>query len=114
MIAVSSASTTNETDSVSAICCSNRRRAVAAPTVPVTGSCVLASESVKQTIGAERRVLMEAMATIVPVTYSLSMLIVGTHSLGVTTTNLKRMSELNEVTLKAYFPSTPRETATMT
>jgi hypothetical protein len=49
---------------------------------------VLASESVKQTIGAERRVLMEAMATIVSVTYSLSMLIVGTHSLGVTTTKL--------------------------
>jgi hypothetical protein len=69
---------------------SNSRRAtprVDAAAVPVTGSLVLTRESVWHTIVTELIVLMDAMATLVPVTYSGSMLIVGTHSSAVTTTN---------------------------
>jgi len=63
-------------------------------------------------MGAERRVLMEAMATLVPVTYSGSMLMVGMHIPGVMTTNSYRASDRRLETLKAYFPSIPRDTAT--
>jgi hypothetical protein len=80
MTAVSVEGTTNEMASVSDVCCSSlrfadsrRRRAeprTAKVAVPVTGSCVLTSGSVRHTMGADWMVLMEAIATLVPVTYS--------------------------------------------
>lgn len=95
---VSAEGTTNDTANVSEVCCSSLRFADSSrrrievlvevdAAVPVTGSWVLANESVKHPIGAERRVLMEAIATLEPVTYSGSMLMAGTHMPGVTTTN---------------------------
>jgi hypothetical protein len=114
--------TTSDTASVSDVCCSSlrladsrRRRAVPnadGAAVPVTGICVLAKESVRHTTVADWMVLMEAIATLVPVTYSGSMLIVGTHMSGITTTNSYRVSALRLVTLKAYFPFSPRRTPT--
>jgi hypothetical protein len=122
MAAVSVVGTTSETASVSDVCCSSlrfadskRRRAVPmadGAAVPVTGSCVLANESVRHTIVADWMVLMEAIATLVPVTYSGSMLIVGTHISEVSTTNSYSVSAFRLVTLKAYLPFSPRRTPT--
>jgi hypothetical protein len=69
---------------------SSSRRAICrtdAAAEPVIGSCVMASESVRHTIGAEcSRSSMQMDATLVPVTYARSMLIVGTNMPGVVTT----------------------------
>jgi hypothetical protein len=122
--AVLAVETTRETANVSEACSSSlrfadssSRRAVPraeAAAVPVTGRYVSARESTWHTIVAELTVLMDAMATLVPLTYSGSMRMVGTHMPAVTTTNSYRVSALRLVTLKAYFPFTPRRTPTTT
>ncbi len=61
--------------------------------MPVIGSCVMASEPVRHTIGAEcSRSSMQMDATLVPVTYARSMLIVGTNMPGVMTKSSQRVS----------------------
>ena len=73
---------------------------------------VVARESVKHTTETDEMVLIEAMATLVPVTYSGSMPKVGTHIPGVKTVNSYKTSAVRRVMLKEYFPSSPRVTAT--